>query len=127
MATGRSYIHLLSDQFFFDFDSSRFEAQLIGDMASPECSIIDAEEITNSIVDVEEKKIRSREPSIQDYFEEINAIDRKCRLCSSTIKYFDGKGCANMRRHLKALHFMEWTKIEPFIKTRKSRVRFRKR
>lgn len=62
-------------------------------------------------------------PSMQDYFEEIDAIYRKCRICSVKIKYIASNGGASMKGHLRTKHFIEWTKIEPFMKTRNRTVR----
>lgn len=59
--------------------------------------------------------------SIKDNFEAIGEFERKCRLCSSTVK-ITPRSKWNMNRHFKKQHSIEWAGIEAFSKTIKPQV-----
>lgn len=94
-------------------------------MAAPgDWSIIKtAEENNNAIVPCSNFK----KPSIDDYFEEVDEVKRKCRLCSSTVKVTAVSNWG-MKSHLKHKHSTEWSsKFEPFLRTVKTKVRMKPR
>lgn len=53
--------------------------------------------------------------SIKDYFDVIGELERKCRLCASTVEITANSNCG-MKIHFMRKHFTELAKIEPALK-----------
>lgn len=88
--------------------------------ASDRWSIInELEENNNSFV----PPSNSGKPSVYDYFEKVGDFERKCRLCSSTVK-ITAKSGWGMKQHFKLKHHTKWSTIfEQFEKPPKAKVR----
>lgn len=89
--------------------------------ASGGWTVISTEENNNAIV----PDLNSNVSSIENYFEAIGELERKCRLCSTTVKVTP-KSKWNIKRHFKAKHSIEWAQMEGVSATRKSQVRYMK-
>lgn len=85
--------------------------------------IIPFDENNNSIGLHSKDTENSARLTIRDYFDVIDEKERKCHLCSATIK-ITAKSYWNLKTHFKSKHFDEWTKLQSAARIAKPKVRF---
>lgn len=91
-------------------------------IASEEWTIISQPEVNNNVTAPESSKHVVKD--INDYFEVVGDVERKCILCSREMRLNAEKNSWPLKRHFKSKHQAEWNKLLPFMKKYKSKVRF---
>lgn len=77
-------------------------------------TIISEPEVNTIVTALESSKHVVKD--INDYFEVVGDVERKCNLCSREIRLNAEKNSWPLKRHFKSKHQAEWNKLLPFMK-----------